>query len=88
MEYTEFSVDGTAEHRHDGEARSTCRRTSRRTGCRTSRWPNCDASTAKAKELGGKVMVRPQDIPNTGRFAIVSDPQGAMFAVFEFTEKK
>ena len=49
---------------------------------------NCDASTAKAKELGGKVMVGPQDIPNTGRFTIVNDPQGAMFAVFEFTEKK
>ncbi len=48
---------------------------------------NCDASTAKAKELGGNVMVRPQDIPNTGRFAIVSDPQGAMFAVFQFTNK-
>ena len=25
---------------------------------------------------------RPQDIPRTGRFAIVSDPQGAMFALF------
>jgi predicted enzyme related to lactoylglutathione lyase len=48
----------------------------------------CDASTAKAKELGGKVMVGPQDIPGTGRFTIVSDPQGAIFAVFEFTEKK
>ena len=43
-----------------------------------------DASAAKAKELGGSVMVPPQDIPGTGRFAIVTDPQGAMFAVFEF----
>jgi len=49
---------------------------------------NCDKSTAKAKELGGNVMVGPQDIPNTGRFTIISDPQGAIFAVFEFTEKK
>lgn len=46
-----------------------------------------DASVAKVKTLGGKVMVPPQDIPNTGRFAIVSDPQGAMFAVFKFTQK-
>ena len=29
-------------------------------------------------------MVPPTDIPNTGRFAIVNDPQGAMFAVFKF----
>jgi predicted enzyme related to lactoylglutathione lyase len=27
-----------------------------------------------------------QDIPGTGRFAIVSDPQGAMFAVFKFAQ--
>ena len=41
-----------------------------------------DASAAKATSLGAKVMVPPQDIPNTGRFAIVSDPQGAVFAIF------
>jgi hypothetical protein len=46
-----------------------------------------DASVAKVKELGGSVMVPPQDIPNTGRFAIANDPQGAMFAVFQFTSK-
>jgi predicted enzyme related to lactoylglutathione lyase len=49
---------------------------------------NCDTSTAKAKELGGNVMVGPQDIPSTGRFTIVSDPQGAVFALFQFAEKK
>jgi predicted enzyme related to lactoylglutathione lyase len=46
-----------------------------------------DAAVAKVKALGGNVMVPPQDIPNTGRFAIVSDPQGAMFAVFKYTQK-
>jgi predicted enzyme related to lactoylglutathione lyase len=45
---------------------------------------DCDGSTAKAKGLGAKVMVPPQDISKTGRFAILSDPQGAMFAVFKF----
>lgn len=45
---------------------------------------DCDASTAKAKELGASVVVPPQDIPKTGRFAVVKDPQGAMFAVFKF----
>ena len=41
-----------------------------------------DASVAKVTQLGGKVMVPPTDIPNAGRFAIVGDPQGAVFAVF------
>jgi predicted enzyme related to lactoylglutathione lyase len=45
---------------------------------------DCDASTEKAKDLGASVMVPPRDIPKTGRFAILSDPQGAMFAVFTF----
>jgi predicted enzyme related to lactoylglutathione lyase len=43
---------------------------------------DCDASAAKAKGLGAVLMVGPQDIPKTGRFAILNDPQGAMFAVF------
>ena len=30
-------------------------------------------------------MIPPQDIPKTGRFAILQDPQGAMFAVFTLT---
>ena len=46
-----------------------------------------DASATKVKELGGKVMVPPQDIPSTGRFAVVADPQGAVFAVFTFPQK-
>jgi len=41
-----------------------------------------DGSAAKAKQLGAKVMVAPADIPNVGRFAIVGDPQGAVFAIF------
>jgi predicted enzyme related to lactoylglutathione lyase len=28
-------------------------------------------------------MIGPQDIPDAGRFAILVDPQGAMFAVFQ-----
>jgi predicted enzyme related to lactoylglutathione lyase len=47
---------------------------------------DADASVAKVQQLGGKVMVPPTDIPKTGRFAIASDPQGAMFAVFTFTQ--
>jgi predicted enzyme related to lactoylglutathione lyase len=44
---------------------------------------NCDASAKKASELGGKVHVGPMDIPNIGRFAIVLDPQGAAFAIYQ-----
>jgi uncharacterized protein len=43
---------------------------------------DCDASMNKAKQLGGHVAVAPMDIPNTGRFSVISDPQGAMFAIF------
>ena len=46
---------------------------------------DCDKSTARVKELGGRIMKPPDDIPKTGRFAIVQDPQGAMFALFTFT---
>jgi len=41
-----------------------------------------DATVASATALGGQVHVGPQDIPGTGRFAIIADPQGAAFAVF------
>jgi predicted enzyme related to lactoylglutathione lyase len=41
-----------------------------------------DAATDKLKAAGGHVMRPPMDIPNIGRFAIVTDPQGAPFALF------
>jgi predicted enzyme related to lactoylglutathione lyase len=44
---------------------------------------NVDASAAKIKELGGKVLMAPTDIPNIGRFAPVTDPQGAAFAIYK-----
>lgn len=44
---------------------------------------NADRSSEKATKLGGKVMVPPTDIPNVGRFACWSDPQGASLAVLQ-----
>ncbi len=41
---------------------------------------NVDAAAKKVGELGGKVMMGPQDFPG-GRFAIATDPQGAAFGV-------
>lgn len=42
-----------------------------------------DGATATVKEHGGSVLVGPMDIPDMGRFAVVADPQGAFFGVFE-----
>ena len=44
---------------------------------------NCEESTGKLKELGGRVHAGPMTIPNVGRMSIVADPQGAVFALFE-----
>ncbi len=41
---------------------------------------DCDASVAKVRELGGNALMGPVDI-EPGRFAVVSDPQGAVFNV-------
>ncbi len=43
---------------------------------------NVDESAEKVKELGGTVNMPPADIPDMGRFAVVADPQGAVFAIF------
>lgn len=44
---------------------------------------DCNASANKAKELGASLLVAPMDIPNVGRFSVVRDPQGAVFALFK-----
>ena len=38
-----------------------------------------DAATEKAKEAGAQVWRQPHDLPGVGRFALLSDPQGAPF---------
>ena len=44
---------------------------------------DCDAKVQKATELGGQVMRPAEDIPGVGRFAILLDPQGAVFAIIK-----
>lgn len=44
---------------------------------------DCDAATKKANDLGGKTLAPPMDIPDIGRFSIVADPQGAVFALYK-----
>jgi uncharacterized protein len=82
MEYTEFSVNGTP-------SIGMMPKPPQMPAHIPSFWmpyfqvSNVDASASKAKELGGKLFLGPQDIPNAGRFAIVTDPQGAVFALFQ-----
>lgn len=42
-----------------------------------------DATAARAKELGGMVRVDPFDVPDVGRIAVLSDPQGAAFGIIK-----
>ena len=46
---------------------------------------DCDAAVARAKGLGAKAVVEPTNIPGTGRFALLADPQGATFSVVTLT---
>ena len=82
MEYTEFSVNGTP-------SIGMMPKPPHMPAHIPSFWmpyfqvSNVDASASKAKELGGKLFLGPQDIPDAGRFTIVTDPQGAVFALFQ-----
>ncbi len=42
-----------------------------------------DDTARKVTSLGGTVVVPPADIPGTGRFAVVRDPQGATFGIYK-----
>lgn len=44
---------------------------------------NVDESASLATSLGAKVIHGPMDIPGTGRFAIVQDPQGVMLGIYK-----
>ena len=46
----------------------------------------CDEAAAAATRLGGTVTSPPMDIEGVGRFALIRDPQGAVFAVIRFVE--
>jgi predicted enzyme related to lactoylglutathione lyase len=41
-----------------------------------------DGQTASVKAAGGNVYREPENIPNVGRFSVVTDPQGASFMLF------
>ena len=46
-----------------------------------------DAVAKTAQQLGGKVLVGPQDIPTVGRFCVIQDPQGAVISAITYAER-
>ena len=48
---------------------------------------DCNASTARASELGAKICMGPMEIGTSGKMSVLGDPQGAMFALFEVASR-
>lgn len=44
---------------------------------------DCDSVVKAVMDAGGSVLKPAADIPGTGRFAVVADPQGAVFGVLQ-----
>ena len=44
-----------------------------------------DGVVEKVKAGGGNVVMGPMDIPDVGRYAVITDPQGAAFSVIQIT---
>jgi predicted enzyme related to lactoylglutathione lyase len=47
---------------------------------------DADATAAKATELGANVMTEPFDVMTFGRMAVLQDPTGAVFAIWQANE--
>lgn len=45
--------------------------------------PDCDGTVRQATALGGRTVKAAQTIAGVGRFAVLADPQGAVFAVLQ-----
>lgn len=45
--------------------------------------PDVDGTYQQALAMGARSIVPPRDIPTVGRFAILADPQGAGFAIYQ-----
>lgn len=44
---------------------------------------DADATAAAVNAAGGRTHAEPADIPGTGRFAVLADPQGAAFGILQ-----
>ena len=81
--YTIFRLDG-----RDAAAAFTMRPEELARGIPTHWQPyiaveSADASASKAKELGGTVPEGPFDVFDVGRMAVLRDPTGAAFSIFQ-----
>jgi hypothetical protein len=47
---------------------------------------DCDASASKATSMGASLMLPPMTMEKVGRFGVIRDPQGAVFAIFQHLE--
>jgi len=47
---------------------------------------SADETTAKAREAGGQVLTEPFDVMDAGRMAVLADPEGAVFCLWEAKE--
>lgn len=47
---------------------------------------DCDATLAKAPDLGATIIIPAQDVPNVGRFGVIADPTGGVIAVIKLME--
>jgi predicted enzyme related to lactoylglutathione lyase len=46
-----------------------------------------DKVAKDAQQLGGKILVGPQDIPTVGRFCVIQDPQGAVISAITYASR-
>ena len=49
---------------------------------------DADSTTAKALEAGGAVLSEPFDVMDAGRMAVLADPEGAVFCVWQAREHR
>jgi hypothetical protein len=63
-------------------------------GPRTAVWntyiwvDSADAAVAKVRDAGGRVVTEPFDVMDAGRMAVVTDPEGAAFCVWQAMRHK
>jgi predicted enzyme related to lactoylglutathione lyase len=49
---------------------------------------SADEAASKVRDAGGSVVMEPFDVMNSGRMAVFTDPEGAMFCVWQANEHK
>lgn len=87
MDYTLLTVDGA----HVGGVMAIPEE-ARQAGARPAWWgyiyaDDLEASIAQAQAAGAKIHRPLTDIPGVGRFAVLADPQGAAFYLFNSTRE-